>query len=110
MEKISRTKWQELENEFLNGELNDEAFCRSKNLELEWFRKELAKSEARENTGGKKEAGDRLFVELLPQFESPGASEAGSLKVKYREVDIELGAGFSAEIFRQALRVIREEL
>lgn len=49
MEKISRTKWQELENEFLSGELNDEAFCQTKNLDLEWFRKELAKSEVRDN-------------------------------------------------------------
>lgn len=109
MDKISRTKWQELENEFLSGELNDEAFCRSKNLELEWFRKELAKSEARENPG-KKETADRLFVELLPQLESPGASEAAGLKLKYRDVDIEFGTDLPVEYFRQVLRVIREEL
>lgn len=109
MDKISRTKWQELENEFLSGELNDEAFCQTKNLDLEWFRKELAKSEAQDNSG-KKGTSDRLFVELVPQLETPGAPNAGMLKLKYREVEIELGADFTVEIFRQALRVIREEL
>ncbi len=43
METIGSEKWQELENEFLDGEMDEEAFCKAKGLNLEWFRGELRK-------------------------------------------------------------------
>ena len=109
MNKMSRVKWQELEDAFLSGNLDDAEFCKSKNLNLEWFRQELSKSELQE-TPGRKAGGDRLFVELLPQVETPGLTGCGSLKLKFRGVELEYGNGAGEEILRQALRVIREEL
>ena len=53
MNKMSRVKWQGLEDAFLSGDLDDAKFCKSKNLNLEWFRQELSKSELQETPGRK---------------------------------------------------------
>jgi len=105
METIGSKKWQELEDEFLGGEMDDEAFCRAKGLDLEWFREELRRAEAREKSGGD------LFVELVPRFEEVSEAVRGKeLELKFRGVEIVLAEGFSDEVFRRALRVIREAL
>lgn len=98
--RISKAKWQELENEFLDGELNEEEFCKLKNLDVEWFRQKLDNAEtSRDN---------KMFVELIPELNS--ASVSGTLKIRFREVDFELSENFPVTAFRQALQVIREEL
>ena len=111
MEKINIEKWQSLEHEFLNGNLDDVAFCKSNNLNLEWFRRQLRESELRGEKPDSENGNGNLFVELVPQLEVPGEiANPGVLRVSFREVEFELADGFPAETFRQALQVIREVL
>ncbi len=98
--RISKAKWQELENEFLSGELSEEDFCKLKNMDVEWFRQKLDNGDSfRDN---------KMFVELIPEAALASVPEA--LKIKFREVEFELSENFPVAAFRQALQVIREEL
>lgn len=98
--RIGKGKWQELENEFLAGELNEEEFCKLKNLDVEWFRQKLNDGESFRD--------GKMFVELIPGLVSTPLPE--TLKIKFRGVDFELSENFPVTAFRQALQVIREEL
>lgn len=110
MNKMSRMKWQELENAFLAGDLDEESFCKSRNLDLSWFREELSKSESHDGTMKKGESAP-LFVELLASEESvPESRKDGYLKLKFREVELEYGNGVGESTLREVLRAIREEL
>lgn len=101
MDKASFEKWQALQDEFLNGELGEKEFCKAKNLDLSWFRKQLSEAEQYEKRS------ENLFVELVPQLDAPTAA---CLNVRFREVAFELADGFPVEVFRQALQVVREVL
>jgi hypothetical protein len=100
MDKGSLEKWQAIEDEFLNSDLDEAAFCKSRKLNLAWFRKKLREAEQKPDTSP-----ENLFVELIPQA---NASAATCLKVRFREVDFELASGSSVEVFRQALQVVKE--
>ena len=103
MNKVDLEKWQTIEDEFLSSDLDEAAFCKSRKLNLDWFRKKLREAEQRSS---KSEAeAENLFVELIPQA---NASAAICLKVRFREVDFELASGLSVEVFRQALQVVKE--
>lgn len=45
MNKVDLEKWQTIEDEFLNSDLDEEAFCKSKKLNLNWFSKKLREAE-----------------------------------------------------------------
>lgn len=105
MQKIGFEKWQTLQDEFLNGDLDDVEFCKSRNLDLKYFRQKLSEYDHNE-----KKSKD-LFVELVPDSSTSNDSiSSASLKFKFRDADFELSENFPVEVFRQALRVIREEL
>lgn len=97
--RISKGKWQELENEFLAGELNEEEFCKLKNLDVEWFRQKLDNTESSRV--------DKRFVELVPEADGPQSSGSG-LKVVYRDVTFELPENFNESVFQRALSSVRE--
>ncbi len=99
MDKGSLERWQAIEDEFLNSDLDEAAFCKSRKLNLVWFRKKLREAEQRSSKP--KAAAENLFVELIPQIETPVAA---CLKVRFREVAFELASGSSVEVFRQALQ------
>lgn len=103
MDKTSFKKWQALQDEFLNSDLGEAEFCKSKKLALEWFRQQMREAEIYEKQSG------NLFVELISQVKTstPQAS-IGCLKIRFREVDFELTDEFPVEIFRQALQVVKE--
>jgi hypothetical protein len=96
-------KWQTIEDEFLNSDLNDVAFCKSRKLNIDWFRNKLREAE-QQNSKPEKNS-ENLFVELIPEIKS---STPTFLKVRFREVDFELTDEFSVEVFRHALQVIKE--
>lgn len=100
MDKTDLEKWQVIEDEFLNSDLDEAAFCKSRKLNLDWFRKKLREAEQRPGTRSK-----NLFVELIPEIKPPAAA---CLKVRFREVDFELTEEFPLEVFRQALQVVKE--
>lgn len=107
MNKVDLEKWQRLEDEFLNSNLDEAAFCKSKKLNLDWFRQKLGEAENREEKN-KQQKPENLFVELIPQPGQAKLFNSGSLKIKFREVDFEVAAGFPVEVFRQALQVVKE--
>jgi hypothetical protein len=37
MDKVDLEKWQVIEDEFLNSDLDEAAFCKSRKLNLAWF-------------------------------------------------------------------------
>jgi len=100
MNKVDLEKWQAIEDEFLNSDLDEAAFCKSRRLNLAWFRKRLR--EAEQQPGTKPED---MFVELIPEIKP---SAATCLKVRFREVDFELTDEFSVDVFRHALQVVKE--
>lgn len=100
MDKIDLEKWQAIEDEFLNSDLDEAAFCKSRKLNLAWFRKKLREAEQKPDTSP-----ENLFVELIPEARPPAAA---CLKVRFREVDFELTEEFPLEVFRQALQVVKE--
>jgi hypothetical protein len=103
MGKVDLEKWQAIEDEFLNSDLDEAAFCKSRKLNLAWFRKKLREAEQRSS---KSEAeAENLFVELIPEIKPPVAA---CLKVRFREVDFELTEEFPVDAFRQALQVVKE--
>ena len=110
MIRMSRLRWKELENAFLAGDLDEEAFCKSKDLDLTWFREELSKSDSQESASPPKGDEPSLFVELLPSDATPASPQTTTLKLKFREVEFEYGVEVGEETLRQVLRVIREEL
>lgn len=95
-------KWQALQDEFLNSDLDEAAFCKSKQIDLKWFRQQMQDAELHEKHSG------NLFVELIPQMKTPSVNPADILKIRFREVDFELADSASIEIFRQALQVVKE--
>ena len=101
MDKVDLEKWQAIEDEFLNSDLDEAAFCKSRKLNLAWFRRKLREAEQQSSNS----EAENLFVELIPQIETPVAA---CLKVRFREVDFELASGSSVEVFRQALQVVKE--
>ena len=112
MDAKSFEKWQAIEDEFLNSDLDEVAFCKSRKINLDWFRQKLCDAEQHEQKIKQQkpqESPKNLFVELIPQ---PGAQAEsvppGSLKIKFREFDFELSSGFPVEVFRQALQVVKE--
>jgi len=100
MNKIDLEKWQAIEDEFLNSDLDEVAFCKSRKLNLDWFRKKLSEAEQKPDTSS-----ENLFVELIPEVK-PSASAC--LKASFREVDFELTDEFPVEVFRQALQIVKE--
>ena len=103
MNKADLEKWQAIEDEFLNSDLDDVAFCKSRRLNLDWFRKKLREAEQQPETKS-----ENMFVELIPQTKTPGPAFSDSLKIRFHEVDFEFAAGFPIEVFRQALQVVKE--
>ena len=100
MNKVDLEKWQVIEDEFLNSDLDEAAFCRARKLNLDWFRKKLREAEQQSETKS-----ENLFVELIPEIKPPASA---CLKVSFREVDFELTEEFPVEAFRQALQVVKE--
>ncbi|MDD5599854.1 MAG: hypothetical protein PHV82_18065 [Victivallaceae bacterium] len=100
MDKADLEKWQTIEDEFLNSDLDEASFCKSRKLNLDWFRNKLCEAEQRSETNS-----ENLFVELIPEIKPPTAA---CLKVCFREVDFELTDEFPVEVFRQALQVVKE--
>ena len=45
MNKTDLERWQAIEDEFLNSDLAEAAFCKSRKLNLDWFRKKLREAE-----------------------------------------------------------------
>jgi hypothetical protein len=108
MNNKSFEKWQTIEDEFLNSNLDEAAFCKSRKLNLDWFREKLGEAEDREEKS-KQQKPENLFVELIPQPEDkPDQISPSSLKVKFRGVDFEFADGFQVDVFRQALQVVKE--
>lgn len=104
MNKFEFEKWQVLQDEFLNSDLNEAEFCKSKELEQKWFQQQMQEAESFEQ-----QQTENLFVELIPKIpEVPAVSGSSHLKLRFREVDFELTDGFSIEVFRQTLRVVKE--
>ena len=101
MNKVDLEKWQAIEDEFLNSDLEEVAFCKSRKLNLDWFRKKLREAEQQSEARS-----EDMFVELIPNVKTPLAPSC--LKIKFREVDFELTDEFSVEVFRQALQVVKE--
>lgn len=93
-------RWQTIEDEFLNSDLDEAAFCKSRKLNLDWFSKKLREAEQQPEASSK-----NLFVELIPEAKTPVTT---CLKVRFREVDFELVSSSSVEVFRQALQVVKE--
>lgn len=106
MSRISRVKWQEVEDAFLQGDLDEEAFCKSRHLDLSWFREELSKSDRAVSSAKK---GAPLFVELLPQADAESLS-CVPMKLRYCEVELEYHLGLGEATLREVLSAIREEL
>ena len=100
MNKVDLEKWQTIEDEFLNSDLDEEAFCKSRRLNLDWFREKLREAEQQPETKS-----ENLFVELIPDAK---ISASTCLKVRFREVYFELADEFPVEVFRQALQVVKE--
>jgi len=100
MNKVDLEKWQTIEDEFLNSDLDEAAFCRSRKLNLDWFRNKLREAEQQTDTSS-----ENLFVELIPEIKPPATA---CLKLRFREVDFELTEEFPVEVFRQALRAVKE--
>ena len=100
MNKFDFEKWQTIEDEFLSSDLDEVAFCKSRKLDLEWFRKKLRKAEQLPDASS-----ENLFVELIPEIKPRAAA---CLKIRFREVDFELTGEFPVEVFRQALQVVKE--
>ena len=104
MNKVGFEKWQVLQDEFLGSDLDEKEFCNSKELDLEWFQQQMQEAESFEQ-----QQTENLFVELIPKIpEIPAVSCSNYLKIRFREVDFELADGFSVEVFRQALQVVKE--
>jgi hypothetical protein len=103
MNKVDLKRWQTIEDEFLNSDLDEVAFCKSRKLNLDWFREKLR--EAEQQSSKPEKNSENLFVELIPEIKP---SIATCLKVRFREVDFELADGFPLEVFRQALQVVKE--
>jgi len=105
-------KWQAIEDEFLNSDLNEVAFCKSRKINLDWFRQKLGDAERHEQKIKQQKPGEsseNLFVELIPQpGDKVAAVSSSNLKIKFREFDFELPAGFPVEVFRQAIQVVKE--
>ena len=53
MNKADLEKWQAIEDEFLNSDLDEADFCKSRKLNLEWFRKKLREAEQQPKTSSK---------------------------------------------------------
>ena len=100
MNKTDLERWQAIEDEFLNSDLDEDAFCKSRRLNLAWFRKKLREAEQQSESKS-----ENLFVELIPEVKP---SSTACLKVRFREVDFELTDEFSVEVFRQALQIVKE--
>ena len=108
MNKVDFERWQAIEDEFLNSDLDEVAFCKSRKISLEWFRQKLSDAERHEQKT-KQQNSKNLFVELVPQSEGkPDKLASSNLKVKFRGATFELFPGFSVDVFRQALQVVRE--
>ena len=102
MNEVDLEKWQAIEDEFLNSDLDEVAFCKSRKLNLDWFRKKLSEAEQQPDTSSA-----NMFVELIPEIKPPATA---SLKMRFREVDFELTEEFPVEVFRQVLQVVKEEV
>ena len=48
MNKVDFERWQAIEDEFLNSDLDEVAFCKSRKISLDWFRQKLSDAERRE--------------------------------------------------------------
>ena len=112
MNDKSFEKWQAIEDEFLNSDLDEMAFCKSRKINLDWFRQKLCDAERHEQKvklQDSKTKSENLFVELIPQpSDNTEPVIPGILRVKFRGADFELAVGFPLEVFRQALQVIKE--
>jgi len=103
MNKVDLKRWQTIEDEFLNSDLDEAAFCKSRKLNLDWFMEKLR--EAEQQSSKPEKNSENLFVELIPEIKP---SIPTSLKVRFREVDFELTDEFSVEVFRHVLQVVKE--
>jgi hypothetical protein len=112
MNAKSFEKWQAIEDEFLNSDLDEVAFCKSRKINLDWFRQKLCDAERHEQKiklQGSKTTPENLFVELIPQPDDKTEPVIpGSLRVKFHGVYFELANGFPVEVFKQALQVVKE--
>jgi hypothetical protein len=107
MDAKSFEKWQAIEDEFLNSNLDEVAFCKSRKINLDWFRQKLREAERQDLKP--ETSPENLFVELIPQLtDNTKPVISGKLRVKFREVNFEFTGGFSIEVFRQALQVVKE--
>ena len=109
MDAKSYGKWQKVADEFLNSELNETDFCKAKKLDVEVFRhrlREVESYEKQENVGALE---DNSFVELIPQTEESHAIDmTSSLQIQFHGAVFELEPGFPVDVFRDALRVVKE--
>jgi len=111
MDAKSYIKWQKIADEFLNGDMDEVEFCKAKKIDVELFRRRLREVEnydEQENAGSRE---DNLFMELIPQGNEDSKVIASDiLQVKFHDAVFELKSGFSIDVFRQALQIVKEVL
>jgi hypothetical protein len=107
-------KWQSIANEFLISNLNEVEFCNKKRLNVKDFRhmlREVEDHEEKLKDQNVESMSKDLFIELLPQVsDNPEPVIQKNLQLKFRGVSFELAPGFSVEVFRQALQVVKENV
>ena len=120
MDQRSYDYWRKIYADFRSSGFTVEKYCRQKHLNSRWFERQRHDAEAYEqHINALPEVNDvqipdaeSLFVELIPEQSSSAipTADAPALRLSYREVNFELPSGFSSDVFRQALSVIRETL
>ena len=107
MDAKSYGKWRKVADEFLNSDLDETEFCKAKKLDVAVFGQRLREVEVYE------EHKDNLFVELISQedkCESHMAVTTSSLQIEFHGAVFNLKPGFPDDVFRDALRVVKEVL
>lgn len=125
MDQRSYDYWRKVYADFRSSGLTLEKYCRHKHLNPRWFERQLHDAEFYEQQSSHQasalpesnpvdipSAAAKMFVELIPEPISPSmpVADVPVLRLSYREVNFELPSGFSPDVFRQALAVIREAL
>ena len=121
MDQRSYDYWRKVYADFQSSGLPVEKYCRHKHLNPRWFDNQRREAEFYErhseykasakpesNPGPIPSSAESLFVELIP--EPMPVPDVPVLRLSYCEVNFELPAGFSPDVFRQALTVVLEVL
>ncbi|MHB9140232.1 MAG: IS66 family insertion sequence element accessory protein TnpA [Victivallaceae bacterium] len=121
MDQRSYDYWRKVYADFRSSGFTVEKYCRHKRLNPRWFDNQRREAEFYEQHSKHKasplpesnpaqipSSAESLFVELIP--EQMPVPDVPVLRLSYREANFELPAGFSPDVFRQALTVVLEVL